>query len=237
MRSNSTPARPPAPSRAARPATQPTPKQVAVEEEPVDVEESGSRRRNRWYTTGEMARLSDNTLRTVRFYEEAGILRPVGRTEGGHRLFERPELDRLLLVTDLREAGMSLEEIRSLLDTRDNAPSGAEAARSIIAALRGHLQNLNRKVEILGRLHDDLARTVEKASDVLGCEGHKFAPDECETCAKLQEGRALPRALRVLFPVGGGRSLTHPAAPSAPAPAHRASHAETPAVATSGRRR
>src|SRR5258708_38990334 len=97
---------------------------LAFEDEPADLEDSGARRRDRWYTTGEMARLSNNTLRTVRFYEEAGILRPVGRTEGGHRLFERPELDRLRLVSDLREAGMSLEEIRTLLDARDKAPSG-----------------------------------------------------------------------------------------------------------------
>lgn len=39
-------------------------------------------------TTGEMARQSSNTLRTVRFYEEEGILRPVRRTDGGHRLFD-----------------------------------------------------------------------------------------------------------------------------------------------------
>src|ERR1700734_3560260 len=55
-------------------------------------------------TTGEMARRSNNTLRTVRFYEEEGILRPVRRTEGGHRLFDRRELERLMLVTDLRTA-------------------------------------------------------------------------------------------------------------------------------------
>ena len=36
-----------------------------------------------------MARLSMSTLRTVRFYEEEGILRPIARTDGGHRLFER----------------------------------------------------------------------------------------------------------------------------------------------------
>ena len=44
-------------------------------------------------TTGEMARLSKTTLRTVRFYEEAGILAPIGRTEGGHRVFERAQLE------------------------------------------------------------------------------------------------------------------------------------------------
>src|SRR5260221_5999883 len=114
MGPNSTP---PPPSSSPRPARPAGPsahssaggaRPVTFEDEPADLEASGPRRRDRWYTTGEMARLSNNTLRTVRFYEEAGILRPVGRTEGGHRLFERPELDRLLLVSDLREAGMSL---------------------------------------------------------------------------------------------------------------------------------
>jgi DNA-binding transcriptional MerR regulator len=222
MKSNSPPARSSAPVGARGAAARP----LSFEQEPQDLEDSGPRRRDRWYTTGEMARLSDNTLRTVRFYEEAGILRPVGRTEGGHRLFERPELDRLLLVTDLREAGMSLEEIRTLLDAREKAGSGAEAARTIVASLRRHIENLNRKLEVLTRLHDDLAKTIDTASDVLGCEGHKFSPDTCPACAKLQTSRSLPRAMRVLFPTGGGRSLA--AMPAAPAAA---------AVAGEGRRR
>ena len=49
-----------------------------------------------------MARLTGNTLRTVRFYEEAGILRPDRRSAGGHRLFSQHELERLQpsLTTD-----------------------------------------------------------------------------------------------------------------------------------------
>jgi DNA-binding transcriptional MerR regulator len=178
-----------------------------------------------------MARLSNNTLRTVRFYEEAGILRPVGRTEGGHRLFERPELDRLLLVSDLREAGMSLEEIRTLLDARDNAPSGAEAARNVVTSLRRHVSDINHKVEVLTRLHDDLTRTVESASDLLECGDHKYSPDSCNACAKLESTRTLPRAMRVLFPVGGGRAIGSATA------ATKTSAAPTPAALAAGTRR
>lgn len=234
MRSNSSPPRIGSQIRSAPSSTERGPKEASrpltFEEEPADLEDSGPRRRDRWYTTGEMARLSDNTLRTVRFYEEAGILRPVGRTEGGHRLFERPELDRLLLVSDLREAGMSLEDIRTLLDAREKATTGADAARNTVTALRRHVTDLNHKVEVLTRLHDDLTRTVESASDLLTCEGHKFAPESCAACAKLESTRTLPRAMRVLFPVGGGRAIT----PSrdAQAPVEKA-----PPVAAGGRRR
>ena len=73
-------------------------------------------------TTGEMARRSGNTLRTVRFYEEEGILRAVRRTDGGHRLFDEPELERLTLVTDMRSAGLSLDEIKHILEVKQGPP-------------------------------------------------------------------------------------------------------------------
>ena len=74
------------------------------------------RRKDGFLTTGDMARLSSNTLRTVRFYEEAGLLSPVQRTDGGHRLFPQSELRKLQLVSDLRAAGFSLEEIREMIE-------------------------------------------------------------------------------------------------------------------------
>jgi DNA-binding transcriptional MerR regulator len=240
MRPNSTPPRTSAstrPARGAGPSATSTSgtRPVTFEDEPADLEDSGPRRRDRWYTTGEMARLSNNTLRTVRFYEEAGILRPVGRTEGGHRLFERPELDRLLLVSDLREAGMSLEEIRTLLDARDNGASGAEAARNVVTSLRRHVSDINHKVEVLTRLHDDLTRTVESASDLLECGDHKYSPESCNACAKLEATRTLPRAMRVLFPVGGGRALASSTAASSGS--GKTSAAPGPAALAAGVRR
>ncbi len=174
---------------------------LTFEEEPADLEDSGPRRRDRWYTTGEMARLSNNTLRTVRFYEEAEILRPIGRTEGGHRLFGRSELDRLLFVSDLREAGMSLEEIRLLLDAEEQAGTRAPAARALATSLRTRLDNLNHKMEVLGRLREDLSKSIEAVTTVAACEGHKFAPESCATCAALESQKSLPRGFRVLLPV------------------------------------
>lgn len=174
---------------------------LTFEDEPSDLEDSGPRRRDRWYTTGEMARLSNNTLRTVRFYEEAEILRPIGRTEGGHRLFGRSELDRLLFVSDLREAGMSLEEIRTLLDAEEQAGTRAPAARQLATSLRTHLDNLNHKMEVLTRLREDLSRSIEAVTTVAACEGHKFAPETCSTCAALESQKSLPRGFRVLLPV------------------------------------
>ncbi|MBT8451830.1 MAG: MerR family transcriptional regulator, partial [Deltaproteobacteria bacterium] len=54
-------------------------------------------------TTGDMARLSQSTLRTVRFYEQEGLIEPERRSSCGHRLFSARELLKLQLALDLRE--------------------------------------------------------------------------------------------------------------------------------------
>src|SRR6185312_14462641 len=99
-----------------------------------------------------MARRSNNTLRTVRFYEEEGILRPVRRTEGGHRLFDRRELERLMLVTDLRSAGLSLDEIKAILEVKQRGGCGSDAARAATAVLARRIEELRDKLTVLSRL-------------------------------------------------------------------------------------
>ncbi len=156
------------------------------------------------FTTGEMARLSNNTLRTVRFYEEAGILQPLGRTVGGHRVFDRAQLDRLRFVSDMREAGMSLEQIRNLLELKHQARSGDDAAAKAIATLRERIDELRIKIEALGRLHDDLERTVDAAASCLACENGSLFPNQCSGCGRLLARRPIARGMRVLWGIDEG---------------------------------
>lgn len=158
------------------------------------------------FTTGEMARLSNNTLRTVRFYEEAGILQPLGRTVGGHRVFDRAQLDRLRFVSDMREAGMSLEQIRNLLELKHQARSGDDAAAKAISTLRERIDELRTKIEALGRLHDDLERTVDAAASCLACENGTLFPNQCSGCGRLLARRPISRGMRVLWGIDEGGS-------------------------------
>jgi MerR family Zn(II)-responsive transcriptional regulator of zntA len=151
------------------------------------------------FTTGDMARLTDSTLRTVRFYEEAGILRPARRTEGGHRLFAREELERLRLVSDMREAGLSLDDIRSLLELKSSARSGGDAARGATAALKDVVVAMRTKMTVLARLSEDLERTVHHAEACRGCEETDGFPRRCNECHRLLAKGPVPRGLRVLW--------------------------------------
>ena len=67
------------------------------------------------YTTGEIAKLCDITVRTVQYYDTRGILSPSELTEGGRRLYSDDDLRRMQIICFLRELGFSIDSIKQLL--------------------------------------------------------------------------------------------------------------------------
>ena len=65
---------------------------------------------------GELAAVVGVTVRTVRYYEQLGLLRPSASTPGGFRLYSEGDLRRLRLIQRFKELGFTLEEIRTVLD-------------------------------------------------------------------------------------------------------------------------
>jgi DNA-binding transcriptional MerR regulator len=156
-------------------------------------------------TTGEMARCSNNTLRTVRFYEEEGILRPARRTDGGHRLFERSELDRLMLVTDMRMAGLSLEEIKQILEVKKSGGTAGESAKQATHILSSRIEELRDKLMVLTRLREDLTATSDLMTACVTCTDTRF-PAGCDTCTVMSSRATLPRSMRVLWSTQGQKA-------------------------------
>ena len=66
---------------------------------------------------GAVAQIVELSLRTVRHYEDAGLVRPVARTAGGFRLYDQDTVDRLLLSKHMKPLGFTLEEMRLLIET------------------------------------------------------------------------------------------------------------------------
>jgi DNA-binding transcriptional MerR regulator len=73
---------------------------------------------------GAVAERLDLSLRTIRYYEEIGLVSPSGRTEGGFRLYTESDIERLRLVKVLKPIGMSLEAMSELLECADRLGSG-----------------------------------------------------------------------------------------------------------------
>ncbi len=76
---------------------------------------------------GEIAQRTDLSLRTLRHYDEVGLLRPSGRSDGGFRLYTEGDLARLLVIRRMKPLGFTLEEMVEVLrhiDALRAAPDG-----------------------------------------------------------------------------------------------------------------
>ncbi|MBY9079880.1 MerR family transcriptional regulator [Paenibacillus sp. HN-1] len=69
----------------------------------------------RYWKVGDIAKLTGLTVRTLRFYNQIGLFSPSGQTESGHRLYDESDLSRLQQLLSLKELGLSLDEIKSVL--------------------------------------------------------------------------------------------------------------------------
>ncbi|WP_022890243.1 MerR family transcriptional regulator [Agromyces italicus] len=109
---------------------------------------------------GELADRTGLSLRTIRHYDEIGLLKPSGRTEGGFRLYTEPDLERLLLIRRMKPLGFALEEMVELLriiDTRA-AASDPDVERDADDGFRRYLEDARARRE---KLREQLAMADE----------------------------------------------------------------------------
>lgn len=135
-------------------------------------------------TTGDMARLGNSTLRTVRFYEQEGLLRSTGRTGGSHRRFARSELRKLEAVTGLREAGLSLDEIRTLMGLKQGMGCPQQASSRVCEAIKTQRARLDARIELLQQMRDELDTALSDMSQCHDCECGDF-PNDCACCQRV----------------------------------------------------
>lgn len=80
---------------------------------------------------GELAEKTGLSLRTIRHYDEIGLLKASGRTHGGFRLYTQDDLSRLNLIRRMKPLGFTLDEMIELLrviGTLQNDASGSDSA-------------------------------------------------------------------------------------------------------------
>ncbi len=104
-------------------------------------------------TIGGLSKQTGCNIETIRYYERIGILLKPPRTEGGHRLYDREHIKRLVLVRRSRELGFSLDEIRTLLRLVDGK---RYTCREVKAVTERHLEDIKKKLSDLRRLQKTL---------------------------------------------------------------------------------
>ena len=84
---------------------------------------------------GELAKLTDTQVETVRYYEREGLLPAPARSDGNYRLYTQAHVERLSFIRNCRSLDMTLEEIRSLLSLRDSPQDQCESVNALIDEL------------------------------------------------------------------------------------------------------
>lgn len=122
------------------------------------------------YTVNKLASISGISTRTLRYYDEIGLLKPARVSSNGYRIYGKEEVDKLQQVLFYRELGLSLEEIQNLLSSKS-----FDRER----ALEGHLSALLKKKEQIETLIENVSKTIGslkgeiKMSDKEKFEGFK----------------------------------------------------------------
>lgn len=108
---------------------------------------------------GAVAERTGLSLRTLRHYDEVGLLRPSGRTDGGFRLYTDADVERLLLIRRMKPLGFSLEEMADLLAVTDRLAAG-DVDDSLRAQLDAYLVAARER-------RADLARRLAMADEFI----------------------------------------------------------------------
>ena len=104
---------------------------------------------------GELAEKTSLSLRTIRHYDEIGLLKASGRSEGGFRLYTQDDLSRLILIRRMKPLGFSLEEMMELLVIIDTLQGGSPGSDS--PTVRSELDRvISEAVERREKLHEQL---------------------------------------------------------------------------------
>ncbi len=126
------------------------------------------------YTIGELAAALDLSLRTIRHYDELGIVVPSARSVGGFRLYTEDDLVRFRFVKKLKPLGFPLEEVQQMMAALDRATRGeladgtrerlehfATSAEQRCAALR---EQLDEAMSVASELRRPLQRDRHAAA-------------------------------------------------------------------------
>ena len=129
---------------------------------------------------GDVARLLATSTRTIRYYEEEGLLDPV-RTEKGTRLYTQQHIDRLRAILNLARNGYPIDSIHKLAHLREQYATGDKSQEAISILLDEWLAGIDHQIQSLKQLATmikDAQQTVRKCS---GCRNEPSSQG-CPTC-------------------------------------------------------
>lgn len=142
---------------------------------------------------GELAALTEKTIRALHLYEERGLLEPVQRSKGGFRLYDRHNLARIRYIDRLQALGLSLNDIAALVRDWRDGHSAADAMTGLAAAYRARLAEVRGSIERLQALERELESALGFIDEgCVGCAVPERPRAACGGCSRTEARADLP---------------------------------------------
>lgn len=113
---------------------------------------------------GELSERVNISTHTIRYYERLGLLEPLRRTESQYRIYGQENEERLRFIQKAKKFGLSLDEIKQLIAIKTE---GTPPCASLKTMVKKHLDDLDRKIEEMMSLRQELASRYEEISKLL----------------------------------------------------------------------
>jgi MerR family transcriptional regulator, repressor of the yfmOP operon len=111
---------------------------------------------------GELAHLTEMSPRTIRYYQEIGLLHPVKRIEGGKRVFSEDDLQRLKFIKRLKHLGLTLSEMHELADIYEIHKTNRKVLIRLCELLGDQVKKIDERINNLHRLKEEILSYREK---------------------------------------------------------------------------
>lgn len=117
---------------------------------------------------GKLAKRLGITTRTIRYYEEIGLMGPSERLGGGTRTYSSDDILRLKFILKLKELGISLKEMQELAENYDiNQQNFHTITPKLIEILDLHISKVDEKIANLSSLRNDIVDYRVRIIDIL----------------------------------------------------------------------
>ena len=147
---------------------------------------------------GELAKRTGTTLRTIRYYEQLGLVNHSARTKGGFHLYFSDECHKIEFIKKLQLLGTPLVEIRRLLERRREGESGAGTAPEIIEILSRRLEEIETRVDVYRQIRDAIHQTLGILEVCKECP-LKPSKEVCCRCDAVTSMKEVPLPMQALI--------------------------------------
>jgi DNA-binding transcriptional MerR regulator len=131
----------------------------------------------KYYQIGELANLLELSPRTIRYYEEIGLLNSIKRIEGGKRIYTDKDFQRLRFITRLKHLGLTLSEMLELEDIYQIHRTDRKVLSRLLELLDTHAIKIDERINSLNKLRADITSYQDKVRQKLNREAFQKGAD------------------------------------------------------------